>query len=387
MVFLFSAFCVYQYDIKKKKAYQVLSYRLLLLIAIGVAGCRCVVGGDTVRYMRYFEEYPSLFEVNIFSYALFDPLWLLLNSAIKIIWDDFFFFQFVHAILLNILLFYLIKKYSGYKFTVVFFYFSYLYLYYNMEILREALAIAIFLYALRFYKSGNWGKYYLMVFVCFLFHSSAVVTFFIPLFRYVRYSFFKVFLLMLISIVIFNYLSPVLEVLMMNPMMVQKFELYKDASLNTNAKILHILIYVFIPMLVIYINNTKLKNSNSWGNEFYMTYFFFASLSVGNTAIGNRFMNYIIPVLLLYYVEFLVLALKCCYFKKVKVLFFIIAVCMPLGLKFSSYFKDTSYAVPNTINYFRWFPYTNIWERNDVEQQQIIEERISYVDALMFYSD
>ena len=96
MVFLFSAFCVYQYDIKKKKAYQVLSYRLLLLIAIGVAGCRCVVGGDTVRYMRYFEEYPSLFEVNIFSYALFDPLWLLLNSAIKIIWDDFFFFQFVH---------------------------------------------------------------------------------------------------------------------------------------------------------------------------------------------------------------------------------------------------------------------------------------------------
>ena len=103
MVFLFSAFCVYQYDIKKKKAYQVLSYRLLLLIAIGVAGCRCVVGGDTVRYMRYFEEYPSLFEVNIFSYALFDPLWLLLNSAIKIIWDDFFFFQFVHAILLNIL--------------------------------------------------------------------------------------------------------------------------------------------------------------------------------------------------------------------------------------------------------------------------------------------
>ena len=101
-------------------------------------------GGDTVRYMRYFEEYPSLFEVNIFSYALFDPLWLLLNSAIKIIWDDFFFFQFVHAILLNILLFYLIKKYSGYKFTVVFFYFSYLYLYYNMEILREVLAIAIF---------------------------------------------------------------------------------------------------------------------------------------------------------------------------------------------------------------------------------------------------
>ena len=48
MVFLFSAFCVYQYDIKKKKAYQVLSYRLLLLIAIGVAGCRCVVGGDTI---------------------------------------------------------------------------------------------------------------------------------------------------------------------------------------------------------------------------------------------------------------------------------------------------------------------------------------------------
>ena len=50
MVFLFSAFCVYQYDIKKKKAYQVLSYRLLLLIAIGVAGCRCVVGRYSSLY-------------------------------------------------------------------------------------------------------------------------------------------------------------------------------------------------------------------------------------------------------------------------------------------------------------------------------------------------
>lgn len=91
------------------------------------------------------------------------------------------------------------KEIFGYKFTVVFFYFSYLYCIIIWKYLEKHWLLLFFCMLCSFIKV-KLGKYYLMVFVCFLFQFTAVVTFFIPLFRYVRYSFFKVFLLMLISI-------------------------------------------------------------------------------------------------------------------------------------------------------------------------------------------
>ena len=194
--FFFQLFGVYQYDIKRKE--KSISGTILQIIVINsywVAGCRCVVGEIQFAICDILKNILRFLRVNIFSYALFDPLWLLLNSAIKIIWDDFFFFQFVHAILLNILLFYLMKRnIQVISLLLFFFYFSYLYLYYNNgNTFEKYWLLLFFLYALRFYKSGNWGKYYLMVFVCFLFHSSAVVTFFYSIISLCEIFIFKVF--------------------------------------------------------------------------------------------------------------------------------------------------------------------------------------------------
>ena len=57
--FLLALLFTYQYDIKRRTQGKELAYFILLLSAVFLAGCRYVVGGDTVRYMRYWEDYPT----------------------------------------------------------------------------------------------------------------------------------------------------------------------------------------------------------------------------------------------------------------------------------------------------------------------------------------
>lgn len=59
-VLTLTLYFVFRYDICKKKKGLVLSYKLLLILAVLIMGCRYVVGGDTVRYIRYFDFYPKL---------------------------------------------------------------------------------------------------------------------------------------------------------------------------------------------------------------------------------------------------------------------------------------------------------------------------------------
>ena len=74
IVFLLALLFTYRYDIKKYAQRKETAYFILFLAAVLLAGCRYVVGGDTVRYMRYWDEYPKFGEGNIFYEARFDPL-------------------------------------------------------------------------------------------------------------------------------------------------------------------------------------------------------------------------------------------------------------------------------------------------------------------------
>ena len=130
IIFLFSLCFLYRYDIKKKEKYKKSAYFFLFILVVLTAGCRYVVGGDTVRYMRYWEYYPTFGDdIGIFSYAMYDPFWMLLNVCCKFLCSDFIFFQFVHALLLNWILFYGVFKrqniFKEHYFSVVFFYIIY----------------------------------------------------------------------------------------------------------------------------------------------------------------------------------------------------------------------------------------------------------------------
>lgn len=387
IMFLTSFLFVYRYDIKKKRNLKENAYFILFLLAVLVAGCRYVIGGDTVRYMRFWEYYPTFSEgPDIFSYVLFDPFWMLLNVCCKSICDDFIFFQFVHALLLNGILFYGVFKrliyFKEHRFTIVLFYFIYFYLYFNTEILRESLAIAFFLLGLPAFQKKQWLRYYIFAIIAFLFHSSAIILFILPAFRYIPWNKFWVISIFISVFVVFNYLEGVLSVFMMNPVIAQKMELYGDASMNFNGKTFRAIIYFVIPMCVIYVNDKKMRRTSSDFTVFYMAYTFVTSVSVGNTAIGGRFVNYMMPLVIAYYVFVLYNIYTSRYFYRIRKsvsFLFVMIPCIYFNVK---YFSDTSDILSNSNYSYRWFPYTDIFHQNDPEQRRIVDLRIDYVDDL-----
>ena len=392
IVFLIALLFVYKYDIKQKAKHKEAAYFLLFISAVLIAGCRYIVGGDTVRYMRYWEYYPTITDdPDVFSYALFDPFWMLLNVCCKSVCSDFIFFQFVHAILLNGILFYGVFKRQVYfrehRFTVVLFYFLYFYLYFNMEILREALAIAFFLLSLPAFQQKQWMKYYCLAVIAFLFHSSAIILFLLPMFRYIPWNKFYVTILFTFIFLVFNYLDGILSVFMMNPLIIQKMELYSNAGMNFNGKLLRFIVYFLIPAWIIYLNDKKMKKRSLDYAAFYMPYAFVTSISIGNTAIGGRFVNYMLPLVIAYYVFVLYNVLYSRYFARIKKMTLFLFLILPFFYFNSKYLRDTSYILPRSHYSFRWFPYTDIFHKKDFEQEQLLQTRIEYVDELSLAQD
>lgn len=390
IVFLLALLFTCQYDIKRHTQGKETAYFILFLAVVLLAGCRYVVGGDTVRLMRYWENFPTLSDdyISVIN-TIFEPLWSFLNITCKSISDDFVFFQFVHAILLNGILFYGVFKkqeyFKSHRFTVVFFYMVYYLLYFNMEVMQEALAIALFLLSLPYYQKKKWIKYYSLAAISFLVHASAVVVFFIP---YFRNRTFKLRYVIVVALVIgaFSVTAGYVLSNWLGPQIYAKFELYKEAGMNINGRILRIIEFIIIPLIVIHINDVKLKKRFSLYANFYMAYFYVAAVSIGNTAIGGRFLNYVALIMIGYYVYVLYNIARSRYFDGLRNLMLVLFIAIPLVRNYQTYFKDTSNVLKNTKNYFHWYPYTSVFQKGDEDTERLVLERIYYADKKMSMS-
>src|ERR1035437_3600069 len=140
---------------------------------------------STINYGKgknKIKDFPKLSDLHTFDFkeAQYDPLWYIFNALIKSIYDNFIFFQLIHAIIINTIIFWFIRKYSKFKYISILFYYIFYYLYFNMEILRESLAVCVFLLSVPYLLQKKWLIYFSISIVAFLFHSSALIAFFIP---------------------------------------------------------------------------------------------------------------------------------------------------------------------------------------------------------------
>jgi len=91
---------VFLYDVagfnKGMNGWYIFEFTILVLLA----GLRYRVGGDTLFYMGFFDEYPQLNELSDFDFAgaEFNPLWYIFNAITKFIHNDFVTFQIIQAI-------------------------------------------------------------------------------------------------------------------------------------------------------------------------------------------------------------------------------------------------------------------------------------------------
>lgn len=177
-----------RFDILKKNGNEKLWYYICLSALTLIAGLRYRVGGDTLGYMIHFNTYPNVVKIFTFNFkgAYYMPLWYVYNAIFKSLGDNFYVFQIVQALLVNLAFFRFFKRYSKHFFAVLLVYFVGYYLFYNTETLRSALCVALFLEAYPFLEKKKYHWYFLLSLIAVGFHISAAFLFIVPLFRFIK---------------------------------------------------------------------------------------------------------------------------------------------------------------------------------------------------------
>lgn len=316
-IFLLIVAGIYLYDYKKLKATEMFAFCLLCLLFIATAGLRYRLGNDSVIYERDYATLPAFYELSSFRFSSvrFEPGFVIFSSIPRGLSSDFTLFQFFHATVVNIVIFWFINKNTQNKFIALLFYFICLYVNLNMEVLREALAVCCFLLAWPFFKKGQWIYYYLLALLAVTFHVSGIMILLFPImaipgvrymFRLGPQTFFVCIALFIIGFIIQRKFFFFIEMMSSNDSMANKANLYAKNSLggmrlNIFGVTEQLLKFVLIPALGLWYMKKKIKNSQSsesqqqWIKKIELIMvagMYLAVLSLTIT-IFNRFNNYV----------------------------------------------------------------------------------------------
>ena len=205
LIIIYLMVLIYFFDCNKiKSRYRNVHYNILLIVFVLVSGLRYRMAPDSVAYMDNFKNLiVPLSELNVktFTESRYQPFWILINSFCKS-FGSYVLLQIICAYILNFCVFHFFKKTTTKVFTCILFYFLVDYFYFNMEIVRESLAIGVFLLAMIEYNKKKILNTYLLILVAFLFHHFAAILFIIPLFLTNKIS-LKLKLIFLSSIILF----------------------------------------------------------------------------------------------------------------------------------------------------------------------------------------
>lgn len=187
LVYLIALF--YIYDVRGVTKYRFAYYVFTCIILILVAGLRYRVGLDTNAYMRSFNQpyYPTLDQFSWFANYGSDIGWVFINAIAKSVGCGFYTVQIIQALIVNVAVFWFIRRHSPKPFLGILLFFMFQWWNYCFEAMRESLAIAFYLFALDALITHNSLKrYYLRIWPAALVHTFGFVTFLFPLIRYIK---------------------------------------------------------------------------------------------------------------------------------------------------------------------------------------------------------
>lgn len=190
LVLLFLVICAYKYDfgseVKGKNFFFFLAFFSLTLIS----GLRYRIGVDTLQYEQWFDyrlsELAQIDQSDLSIKNAYGPLFVLLASLVKSLGGNWVTFQLVHSLVLNCSIFVFFKRYSSKCFTAIAIYYLLIFYQYNCEILRQSLAIAVYLFSMPFLLEKKYMKYIIVVLIASLFHIAALIALLIPLFLSIK---------------------------------------------------------------------------------------------------------------------------------------------------------------------------------------------------------
>lgn len=318
LMFIALAYC---YDYKKFTSLKSFWLVVTWITAVCIAAFRYRMGIDTVTYEHEYPEMPTLLQLGDFNFSdtRYQPLYVVFTAICRSISSDFFCFQLIHAIYINSIIFWFYRTYTKHTFTALSLYFLMLYLTFNMEVLRESLAVATFLLAWPMFKKGKWIWYYVICTVALGFHISAILTYLLPIFWIPGLRSLFVFgkrtwivcgILFVVGFIVQKQFFDLLQGLSLTDHFRERAEAYKDsklggAALNIAGAIGYLLKYAIYPLIAVYFlkkrrNYGKKKAGSDIAAEEYMSmwnvYMACAALLI---TIFHRYNNYLAPFTLL----------------------------------------------------------------------------------------
>ena len=173
-----------------KEKMKPIYYAILVIIIIAVGFRKNLGGSDYFVYKAYFDAVPPPWDLGSFHYFVhYRIFYELLNSTVKVFTNNFVGVTFVIALFTLTMLFTQSYKYMKYPFFAFSFYIYKTFLYTNLIILRQSIAMMIFFFAIRYIINKKFAKYMITILIASLFHTSALIL--LPLYFLNRVDFSK----------------------------------------------------------------------------------------------------------------------------------------------------------------------------------------------------
>ncbi len=292
-------FGVFHFDYKENRFFKKFYYFVVFVVCTLMMCLRYRVGGDSLTYEDIYNYLPNLRTLSHYMNSRnkedFQYGYLLFVAICRNISKDYYFYQFVHGVIFNLVFFWFVYKHSNKPFTAVLLtYFFIIYFYFGYEIQREIFAICCFLLSYSAFLKNKWIIYYFFCLLAFSFHNSAVFLFVLPLLKLVKLSTKFIYISLIFSIpIIISKIAfmDLIKVLLVTEAMQKKGEAYSEIEFSALGTIFFYFarVIIFVPFLLYYAKNKIEDKKYDW---LFVGIFWVAMLSQAMIGI-DRFNNYL----------------------------------------------------------------------------------------------
>jgi len=370
------------YDIDGGSQYKEYAIYTTLALMVFISGFSYRLGGDGLIYLLEYRRYSSLPDVN-FSYLCGfngrQPGWVLLCTICKTITSDYWLFKLVHAIIVNTAYVIAIKRHTNYVFSGLLVYYIIIFFNQNFQILRESLAISIFLFSLPSFYNNKWIKYYALAFLAFLFHEGSAFLFLLPLIKVLGFNKYSIALYLFGAILFAFYASDLVQYFMTLALSGdidnEKFYFYfHDIESSGKSSVYgNILLNLIIPIVIlVYFKIKDVKISYLYPALFSLIIYTFSLV----LPIVYRFGNYVLIFNYLVIIDFLFVFFSSPAFsRKYRYLFVSSLLFFYVGFKARVYFVE-NYGETRFKTYVQYFPYASVFEEYEDPDREVFLKQL-----------
>lgn len=277
---------------EKKKGIKNTAFYLTIVFFIltALASFRYAIGFDYFSYQSIYEMMSEWTFGAILHFYWYEPLFYLLCKLFSVLGFSFSMFLFAINVFLFLIAIQFIYRYSKLPWISVYLYITLQFLAYNMNLIRQSIAVAFFLLAYPYLKNRKLFLFSVFTFIGGLFHNSLLFLF--PFYFLLPKKNTKKFLGFLGIVMILGYLlfDPIFSLLL--PFLPEKYTIYQEGFFWNSNSFEYILPSALYSILI-YLFRNRIKDPNE--RTIYLNstlYTFFINLFITKHFILERFSIY-----------------------------------------------------------------------------------------------